>query len=120
MNEEEFRAYFGRRMNTANSICEEYLPSDAVDQGFEIGFRVQSDGGLLIRTAVDYEQLGNLSLRLFDHGWIVMDAEGSSLACKLVKNDQGEEELNESEPIAFMVYQHSETGTKPEFQDKCF
>ena len=120
MNEEEFRDYFGRRMQAANSICEEYLPSDAVDQGFEVGFRVENDGGLLIRTAVDYQQLGNLSLRLFDHGWLVMDAEGTSLACQMVQDKQGKDRLSESKPIAFMVYQHSETGTKPDVKDKCF
>jgi len=120
MNEEEFRAYFGRRMNTANSICEEYLPSDAVDAGFEVGFTVDRDGGLKIRTAVDYQQLSNLSLRLFDHGWIVMDVEGSSYLCELKDKNQGKGKITESRPVAFMIYQHSETGTGPTVKDKCF
>lgn len=120
MNEENFRAYFRRRMNTANSICEEYLPTEAVDAGFEVGFRVESDGGLKIKTAVDYQQLSNLSLRLFDHGWIVMDVDGSSYFCELDEADQGKGKFIESKPVAFMVYQHSETGTEPDIKDKCF
>lgn len=111
---------FSRIMHTANSICEEYLPSDAVDQGFEVGFRVQDDGGLLIRTAVDYQQLSNLSLRLFDHGWLVMDTEGSSVACIATKDDQGREKIKTHSPVAFIVYQHGETGSKPDCKDKCF
>ena len=120
MNEQEFRAYFVRRMQTANSICEEYLPIDAVDSGFEVGFNVEQDGALKIRTAVDYQQLSNLSLRLFDHGWIVMDVEGSSYLCELNDKVQGKDKVTESKPVAFIIYQHSETGTGPTVKDKCF
>ena len=120
MNDEEFRAYFERRMHTANSICEEYLPIDAVDAGFEIGFKVDRDGGLKIATAVDYNQLSNLSLRLFDHGWIVMDVLGSSYLCELNDEDQAKKKYAESKPVAIMIYQHSETGTGPLVKDKCF
>ena len=116
MNEEEFRAYFERRMYTANSICEEYLPIDAVDAGFEVGFTVDNEGGLKIRTAVDYQQLSNLSLRLFDHGWIIMDVDGSSYF-REVENDDVSKFTN-SKPRVYLIYQHSGTGKDPKVSVK--